>query len=94
MPPPPFATWTESLSTQTDRIWVKTAFGRRPNFGQENLSEDLFFVFTLFWAGKRTDSEWKNFSFGLHYSQISKILRTLLITALNRVLLIITITTS
>ena len=36
-PPPPFVTWTESLSTQTDRIWVKTAFGRRPNFAQENL---------------------------------------------------------
>ena len=25
-PPPPFVTWAESLSSQTDRIWVKTFF--------------------------------------------------------------------
>ena len=54
-PPPPFVTWAESLSTQKDRIWVKT----------------FFFGLHLFWAGKRTDSEWRNFSFGLHYFQIS-----------------------
>ena len=42
-----------------------------------------FLVFTKFWAKNRTDSEWKNFTFRLHYFQIfwppfSKILRTLL----------------
>ena len=32
-----------------------------------------FFLSLLkFWAGKRSDSEWRNFSFGLHYSQISR----------------------
>ena len=50
MPPPPFVTWAESLSTKTDKIL-------------------LFFALHQFWAGKRTDSEWRNFSFGLHYTQ-------------------------
>ena len=41
-PPSPFATWAESLSTQKDRIWVKTCFVL------------FFLVFTKFWAKKRT----------------------------------------
>ena len=40
----PFVTWAESLSTQTDRIWVKTfLFGHFESNSGLNLSEDLFF---------------------------------------------------
>ena len=38
----------------------------------QNLSEDLFvWSSPNFWAEKWTDSEWRNFSFSLQYSQIS-----------------------
>ena len=47
-------------------IWYSPYFEPKPGL---NLNEDLFFlVFNQFWEGKRTDSEWRNFSFGLHYS--------------------------
>ena len=68
--PPPFVTWAESLSTQTDRIRVKTRFFLSSCiFGPKTgliLSEYLFF----FWSS-HTDSEWRKNFFGLHYFQIS-----------------------
>ena len=71
---PLFVTWAESLITLTDRIWVETFFLSSPNFGPKtklNFSEDLFFgLYLILGRQKRTDSEWRNFSFGLHYSQI------------------------
>ena len=75
-----FVTWAESLSTRKDRIWVKTyfffflCFWSSRNFGPKTgliLSEDLFFGLHLILGKKRTDCEWRNFFFDLHYFQIS-----------------------
>ena len=48
MPPPPFVSWAEALSTQ--RVGEDVCFWSAPNSGQIvglNLSEDLFFALHL-----------------------------------------------
>ena len=48
MPPPPFVSWAEALSTQ--RVGEDVCVRPVPNFGQImglNLSEDLFFALHL-----------------------------------------------
>ena len=95
--PPPLLTWAESwgesLSTQTDRIWVKTLFfffffWSSPNFGPKtglNLSEDLFFNLHLI-LGRKTDwfSVEKFFFWSSLFSNflppLLKILRALLVS--------------
>ena len=45
MPPPPFVSWAEALSTQV--VGEDLCFWPAPNFGHKtglNLSEDLFFL--------------------------------------------------
>ena len=63
-----FVTWAESLSSQKDRIWVKTFFyvWSSCNFGLKNRTNIewrpfVFFGLHLILGRKRTDSEWRNF---------------------------------
>ena len=65
MPPYPFVSWAEGLSTQ--RIGEDVCFWPAPHFGQImglNLSEDLFFCSSPnFGQENRTDFGWSNFLF-------------------------------
>ena len=87
MPPSPFVIWAESLSTKTDKIWLKTFFLSLPNFGKENeliLSGEVFLLVFIILKFPGTPLPFENLAYANGEDNRSRIALKILVKDENR----------